>query len=142
LLSAIASADILGSDSRRIYDHILLSQIRYSPNLEGQVPIFISPGTGWPGHTPRHWAPFSSPSGTRRAAVEVFEPASTRGSSSSLRRICFGHPSSTSGRTEERTLSVTSKRQPLLGNSGKHVNAIGRQLSLYYCVRVGKSKCF
>jgi hypothetical protein len=25
-------------------DHILLSQIRDSPNLEGQVPVFISPG--------------------------------------------------------------------------------------------------
>jgi hypothetical protein len=30
-------------DSRGTCDHILLSQIRDSPNLEGQVPIFISP---------------------------------------------------------------------------------------------------
>jgi hypothetical protein len=28
--------------SRRTHDHILLSQIRDSPNLEGQVPVFIS----------------------------------------------------------------------------------------------------
>jgi hypothetical protein len=39
------------------HDHILLSQIRDSPNLEGQVPVFVSPrnsvlvilpGTGFP----------------------------------------------------------------------------------------------
>jgi hypothetical protein len=57
----------------------LLSQIRDCPNLQGQVPVFISPGTGWPSYTPRHWVPFSSPPTTRRAAVEVFEPSSTRG---------------------------------------------------------------
>jgi hypothetical protein len=42
LLLALASAVILGSESRGIHDHILLSQSRDSPNLEGQVPIFIS----------------------------------------------------------------------------------------------------
>jgi hypothetical protein len=40
------------------------------------------PGTGWPSYTPRHWVPFSSPLTTRRSAVEVFEPASTRGTDS------------------------------------------------------------
>jgi hypothetical protein len=30
-------------ESRGIHDHILLSQIRGSPNLEVQVPVFISP---------------------------------------------------------------------------------------------------
>jgi hypothetical protein len=30
------------SESRGTYDHILLSQIRDSPNQEGQVPVFIS----------------------------------------------------------------------------------------------------
>jgi hypothetical protein len=43
LLLVLASAVILGSESRRTRDHILLSQIRHSPNLEGQVPVFISP---------------------------------------------------------------------------------------------------
>jgi hypothetical protein len=33
---------ILRSDSRGTRDHILLSQIRDSPNLLGQVPVFIS----------------------------------------------------------------------------------------------------
>jgi hypothetical protein len=43
LLLVLASAVILGSESRGTCDHILLSQIRDSPKLEGQVPIFISP---------------------------------------------------------------------------------------------------
>jgi hypothetical protein len=40
LLLFLASAVILRS--RGTHDHILLSQIRDSPNLEGQVPVFIS----------------------------------------------------------------------------------------------------
>jgi hypothetical protein len=48
------------------------------PNLEDQVPVFISPRTWWPSYTPRHWVPFPSPPTTRRVTVEVFEPASTR----------------------------------------------------------------
>jgi hypothetical protein len=43
LLLAFASAIILGSESSGTRDHILLSQIRDSPDLEGQVPVFISP---------------------------------------------------------------------------------------------------
>jgi hypothetical protein len=43
LLLALASAVILGSESRRTHDDILLSQIRESPNLEGQISLFMSP---------------------------------------------------------------------------------------------------
>jgi hypothetical protein len=43
LLLVLASAFILRFQSRRTHDYILLSQIRDSPNLEGQVPVFISP---------------------------------------------------------------------------------------------------
>jgi hypothetical protein len=43
LLLALASAVILRSESRGTHDDILTSQIRDTPNLEGQVPIFISP---------------------------------------------------------------------------------------------------
>jgi hypothetical protein len=43
LLLALSSAVILRSELRRTHDHILLSQIRDSPNLEGKVPVFISP---------------------------------------------------------------------------------------------------
>jgi hypothetical protein len=43
LLLVVASAVILRYESRETHDHFLLSQIRDSPNLEGQVPVFISP---------------------------------------------------------------------------------------------------
>jgi hypothetical protein len=45
LLLVLASAVILRSESRGTHNHILLSQIRDSPNLEDQVPVFISPRT-------------------------------------------------------------------------------------------------
>jgi hypothetical protein len=38
----IASAVILRSESFGIHDHILVSQIPESPNVEGQVPVFMS----------------------------------------------------------------------------------------------------
>jgi hypothetical protein len=70
LLLVLASTVVLKSEYRGTHDHILLSDIRDPPpNLEGQVPIFISP---------RHWVPFSSPSTTRRATMEVFDLASMR----------------------------------------------------------------
>jgi hypothetical protein len=43
LLLVLASAIILRSESCRILDQILMSQIRDSPNLEHQIPIPISP---------------------------------------------------------------------------------------------------
>jgi hypothetical protein len=43
LLLALASAVILRSESLRPRNHILLSQIRDSPSLEDQVPVFTSP---------------------------------------------------------------------------------------------------
>jgi hypothetical protein len=78
LLLVLASAVILSSESCGTHDHILLSQIRDSPKLEGQDPVFISPRTEWPSYTPRHWVPFSSPPTTLKATVEVFDPASGR----------------------------------------------------------------
>jgi hypothetical protein len=43
MLLVLASAVILKSESHGTHDHILLSQIPDSPNLEDQVPVFISP---------------------------------------------------------------------------------------------------
>jgi hypothetical protein len=43
LLQGLADVVFLGSEFRGTRDEILLSQIWNSPNLEGQVPIFISP---------------------------------------------------------------------------------------------------
>jgi hypothetical protein len=53
LLLVLASAVILRPESRGTHNHILLSQIRDAPNLEGHVPLFTSPqeqggsGTGF-----------------------------------------------------------------------------------------------
>jgi hypothetical protein len=43
MLLILASAAIPGSESCGTHDHILVSQNRDSPNLDGQVPLFISP---------------------------------------------------------------------------------------------------
>jgi hypothetical protein len=43
LLLILANAVILSSVSGGTQDHILLSEIRDCPNLEGQVPVFIPP---------------------------------------------------------------------------------------------------
>jgi hypothetical protein len=40
--------------------------------------------TGWPGYTPRHWVPFSSPPTSRRATLEAFESPSAQVLSSPL----------------------------------------------------------
>jgi hypothetical protein len=42
LPQVLASAVVLGSESRGTRDQILLSQIRDNLNLEGHVPVFIS----------------------------------------------------------------------------------------------------
>jgi hypothetical protein len=72
---ALASAVILRSESRETLDHILLSQIRNFPNLEGQVPVFISPRNRMAQLYPHSPVPFSSPPTPDRATVEVFDPA-------------------------------------------------------------------
>jgi hypothetical protein len=71
---ALDSAVILMSESCGDHDHILLSQIRDSPNLEGQVPIFISPRDRMAQLLPQalgslYVAPFDS---------KAFDPASPR----------------------------------------------------------------
>jgi hypothetical protein len=45
LLLALASAIIIGSESHETHDHIKSLKFE-TPNLEGQVPIFMSPGNG------------------------------------------------------------------------------------------------
>jgi hypothetical protein len=77
MLLVLVSAIILGSESRGTRDHILLSQIRDSATWRARSPYLYPPGTWWSSYNPRHWVPFSSPSTTRRATVEVFEAAST-----------------------------------------------------------------
>jgi hypothetical protein len=78
LLLVLASEVILRSESRGTHDHILLSQIQVSTNLEGKVPVFISPREGVAVLYPKDLGSNSSPAKTLRATVEVLEPASTR----------------------------------------------------------------
>jgi hypothetical protein len=90
LLLVLASAVILGTESHGIYNHILLSQIRDSPNPEGQVPVFISPRKRVAQlYTPRHWVRFSSPPTSHKGTVEVLERASTRGTHPLLQVACL-----------------------------------------------------
>jgi hypothetical protein len=49
------------------------------PTWRARSPYLYPPGTGCPSYTTRHWVPFPSPPTTRRATVEVFDRASTRG---------------------------------------------------------------
>jgi hypothetical protein len=77
LLLALASSAIFRSEPWETHD-ILLSQIEIqdSPNLEGEIPIFISLRNRVAQLNPRHCVPFSQPPMTRRAMVEVLKPAS------------------------------------------------------------------
>jgi hypothetical protein len=82
LLLVLASAVKLRAESRGTRDHILCLIFETPPTWRAGFPYLYPPGTGWPSYNPRHWVPFSSPPTTRRAAVEVFELASTRVSQS------------------------------------------------------------
>jgi hypothetical protein len=61
-----------GFESRGTYDHILLSQIRDSPNQEDQVPVFISPRNRVAQLHPQALGSFLSFPTIHRATVEVF----------------------------------------------------------------------
>jgi hypothetical protein len=79
LLLVLASAVILGSESRGNHDHILLPQIRDSPYQEDQVPIFISPRNRVTQLNPQALVSLFVASYGSQATVQVFEPASMRG---------------------------------------------------------------
>jgi hypothetical protein len=83
LLLVLASAVILGSQSRGTHDHFLLSHIRDSPNPEGQAPVFISPRHRGAQLYPQALGSLLSPPTTSRAMVEVFEPTATQVTGSS-----------------------------------------------------------
>jgi hypothetical protein len=73
IAAGLASAVILRPESLGGQCHILLSHIRDSANLGLQPRIYMPQEQGCPVITPKHWV-----STTRRATVEVFDPASTR----------------------------------------------------------------
>jgi hypothetical protein len=66
----LASVVILGSEPPGSHDYIQLSQVRDSLNLEGRVPIFMSPRNRVNQlYSPRHWIPFSSPPRTHSRGI-------------------------------------------------------------------------
>jgi hypothetical protein len=75
LLLALASAVILRVESHGTHDHILLSRIPDSPNLEGQIPVFISPRNRVAWLYPRALSSFTSPPTTCRATVRYSTPS-------------------------------------------------------------------
>jgi hypothetical protein len=79
LLLILASAAILGSESRGNHDLILPSHIRDFPTLEGQVRVFITLRNRVAQLYGQALGSSSSPSTIPKATVEVFETASTWG---------------------------------------------------------------
>jgi hypothetical protein len=71
----LASAVFLMPESRGTHDHILLSQIRDSPNLEGQVPVFISPRNRVALLYPQALGSLLIASYDSQGYAEVFDPA-------------------------------------------------------------------
>jgi hypothetical protein len=81
LLLVLASTVIVGYESRGTRDHIILFRIRDSPNLKGQVPVFISPKNSMaPFYPPPPTlsSPFMALT-TPSATTEVFESTPTWG---------------------------------------------------------------
>lgn len=67
VLLGLAIVVTLGSNYRRTRDYTLDSS-----NLQGQVPLCVSPGTEYPTYTPGLWVTIMSPLTASRAKVEVF----------------------------------------------------------------------
>jgi hypothetical protein len=88
LLPVLARAVIHRFESCGTHDKILLSHIRDSPNLEGQVSVFISPGNRVARLYLQALGSFPTPPITRRATVEVFDPVSIWVSSSVSFSLC------------------------------------------------------
>jgi hypothetical protein len=77
-LLGFANAVILGPSPAELITIFYCLRLETPPTWRARSPYLYPPGTAWPSFNPRHWVTFSSPPTTRRATVEVFEPASTR----------------------------------------------------------------
>jgi hypothetical protein len=134
LLRALTSVVILRSKSCGTHDHILLPQIRDFPNMECQVPIFISPRNRVAWLYSQALGSLSVASYDSQGFGGGIQPHLHIGQTEYCAlNICLIHQ----GRPKRETLTVIPKRRmrwPLPSNSGKHISAIARQQPLYYCV--------
>jgi hypothetical protein len=80
-----ASIAFFGFEARGTGDHILLSQVRDSPSLEGQVSYIYFPArTSYLSYAPRHWVPFRKvkvmlqPTVSRPHSLGARHPSGTR----------------------------------------------------------------
>jgi hypothetical protein len=71
-------AQSFSGQSRGTHDHVYCLRLETPPTWRDRSPYLYPPARGWPSYTPRHWVPFPSPPTTRRATVEVSNPASAR----------------------------------------------------------------
>jgi hypothetical protein len=76
--SRLSGFHFFGFQNNNLFYRAKSSALHQTPQPGGPGPsIYMSPGTEWPSCNTRHWVPLSSPSTIRRAAVEIFWPAST-----------------------------------------------------------------
>jgi hypothetical protein len=79
LLLTLASESFSSTSPAELTTVLYCLRFETPPTWKARSPYLYPPGEGWSSYTPRHCVPFSSPPTTHRAAVEVYEPASTRG---------------------------------------------------------------
>jgi hypothetical protein len=77
LLLVLPDQSLLGRSPAELRPYFTVSS-ETLPTNRARSPYLYPPGTGWPRYTPGHWVSFPSPLTTRRATVELFQPASTR----------------------------------------------------------------
>jgi hypothetical protein len=77
LLLVLASAVILRSETAGLMTTFYCLRFETPPTWRARSRYLYRPRTVWPGYTPKHWVPFSSPPTTRRATVEALDPASS-----------------------------------------------------------------
>jgi hypothetical protein len=110
----LASAVILGSKTRGTRDCILLSQIRDSPNLEAQVPLFISPRNREAQLYPRHSVPFSSSPTTPSLRWRYSNPP-PRGVLTAVFNYSCQSQSQSYVTTDSQSVSVSWNKTPVWG---------------------------
>jgi hypothetical protein len=100
-----------GSNPSRLMSTFYCHRFETPPNLEGQVPLFISPRNRVAQLDPQTLGSFPSPPTVRRDTVEVFETASTRCSKCTQRCFCrFQHSSTILTLSIQMVAKCTPKR--------------------------------